>query len=96
MRSVLQNLPSGCSVEEPSISTTMKVKQGEVSGVGGLDKGSGDREKRRWHHSQYLAFGCGEGTGTPLQYSCLENPVDGGAWQAAVHEVAKSWTQPNN
>ena len=34
----------------------------------------------------------GEGSGTPLQYSCLENPVDGGAWWAAVHEVAKSRT----
>ena len=32
----------------------------------------------------------GEGDGTPLQYSCLENPMDGGAWKAAVHEVAKS------
>ena len=32
----------------------------------------------------------GEGSGTPLQYSCLENPVDGGAWWAAVHGVAKS------
>ena len=35
----------------------------------------------------------GEGNGTPLQYSCLENPMDGGAWWAAVHRVAKSWTQ---
>ena len=34
----------------------------------------------------------GEGNGTPLQYSCLENPMDGGAWQAAVHGVAKSRT----
>ena len=34
----------------------------------------------------------GEGDGTPLQYSCLENPIDGGAWQAAVHGVAKSDT----
>ena len=34
----------------------------------------------------------GEGNGTPLQYSCLENPVDGGAWKAAVHGVAKSRT----
>ena len=33
----------------------------------------------------------GEGNGTPLQYSCLENPMDGGAWQAAVHGVARSW-----
>ena len=31
--------------------------------------------------------------GTPLQYSCLENPMDGGAWWAAVHEVANSWTR---
>ena len=34
----------------------------------------------------------GEGNDTPLQYSCLENPMDGGAWQAAVHGVAKSQT----
>ena len=32
----------------------------------------------------------GEGSGTPLQYSCLETPMDGGAWWAAVHGVAKS------
>ena len=38
--------------------------------------------------------GCNrEGNGNPLQYSCLENPMDGGAWQATVHGVAKSWTQ---
>ena len=34
----------------------------------------------------------GEGNGTPLQYFCLENPMDRGAWQATVHGVAKSWT----
>ena len=33
-----------------------------------------------------------EGDGTPLQYSCLENPMDGGAWWAAVHGVAQSQT----
>ena len=33
---------------------------------------------------------CGEGDDTPLQYSCLENPMDGGAWWAAVRGVAKS------
>ena len=38
----------------------------------------------------------GEGNGTPLQYSCLEDPMDGGAWWAAVHGVAKSWTQLGN
>ena len=36
---------------------------------------------------------CGEGTGTPLQYSCLETPMDGGAWWAAVRGVAKSRTR---
>ena len=35
----------------------------------------------------------GEGNGNPLQYSCLENPMDGGAWWATVQEVAKSWTR---
>ena len=35
----------------------------------------------------------GEGNGTPLQYSCLENPMDGGAWKAAVHGVAEGWTR---
>ena len=34
----------------------------------------------------------GGGHGNPLQYSCLENPVDRGAWQATVHRVAKSQT----
>jgi len=35
----------------------------------------------------------GEGDGTPLQYPCLENPMDGGAWRATVHGVAKSRTR---
>ena len=37
-----------------------------------------------------------EGNGTPLQYSCLETPTDGGAWWAAVHGVAESWTRLND
>ena len=37
-----------------------------------------------------------EGSGTPLQYSCLLNPMDGGAWWAAVHGVAKSQTRLSN
>ena len=37
----------------------------------------------------------GEGNGTRLQYSCQENPMDGGAWWASVHGVARSWTQLN-
>ena len=48
-----------------------------------------------WNSAQcyVLAYMGGEGNGTPLQYSCLENPVDGGGWWAAVHGVAKSWTR---
>ena len=38
----------------------------------------------------------GEGNGNPLQYSCLENPMDRGAWWATVHGVTKSWTQPSD
>ena len=35
----------------------------------------------------------GEGNGGPLQSSCLGNPMEGGAWEAAVHGVTKSWTR---
>ena len=38
----------------------------------------------------------GEGNGNPLQYSCLENLTDRGAWWTTVHGVTKSWTQPSN
>ena len=34
-----------------------------------------------------------EGNGCPLQYSCLENPIDRGIWKATVHGVAKNWTR---
>ena len=34
----------------------------------------------------------GEGNGNPLQYSCLENSMDRGAWRASVHEEAQRWT----
>ena len=68
---------------------------------------SGVRESRLHHISPTCDFDCTlilaiwvdmdciirEGNGTPLQYSCLENPMDGGTWWAAVHGVAKSWTR---
>ena len=40
------------------------------------------------HASEQL----GEGNGTPLQYSCPENPMDRGAWKAAVNGIAEGWT----
>ena len=41
----------------------------------------------------YSSAFSGEGNGTPLQHSCLENPMDGGAWKAAVHGVAEGQTR---
>ena len=38
-----------------------------------------------WFDLHFCSNSCREGNGTPLQYSCLENPMDGGAWCAAVH-----------
>ena len=40
-------------------------------------------------HLDLFNYHIGEGNGNPLQYSCLENPMDGGAWKAAVYGVAK-------
>ena len=46
-----------------------------------------------WLHF-YFSFSCiGEGNGNPLQFSCLENPRDGGAWWAAIYGVAQSGTR---
>jgi len=45
------------------------------------------------HNLWWFTQSNGEGNGTPLQYSCLENPMDRGAWWAAVHGVVKSQTQ---
>ena len=45
------------------------------------------------HDYFHFSLSCtGEGNGNPLQYFCLENPRDGGAWWAAVYGVAQSWT----
>ena len=42
-----------------------------------------------WRILSIILLACGEGNGTPLQYSCLENPMDRGAWWAAVHGVTR-------
>ena len=46
-----------------------------------------------WVRSLVLGRSPGEGRGNPLQYSCLDNPMDRGAWRATVHGVSKSWTR---
>ena len=48
---------------------------------------------RIFHNNEEVRPGYGEGDGTPVQYSCVENPMDGGACWAAVHGVAKSRTR---
>ena len=50
----------------------------------------------RPHELQHARPRCREGNGTPLQYSCLENPMDGGAWWAAIHGVTKTRTRLSN
>ena len=54
------------------------------------------RTVTRFHHLAGAEHMIGEGNGNPLQYSCLENPMDGGAWWATVHGVGKSWIRPSN
>ena len=48
---------------------------------------------RKFSQSFLGGFTLATSNGTPLQYSCLENPIDGGAWKAAVHGVAEGWTR---
>ena len=62
--------------------------------IKGRDKNKKERETGK---IRVLNFGQdfqenGEGNGTPLQYSCLENPMDGGTWKAAIHGIAEGWT----
>ena len=59
---------------------------------GNKERGPGSRSSRVkvWMNLEPVI---GEGDGTPLQYSCLENPMDGGSWWAAVHGVVEGWTR---
>ena len=56
-------------------------------------KREGNCQRRPNNNNVVTKHSYGEGNGSPLQYSCLENPMDGGAWWAAVHRVAKSQTR---
>ena len=83
----------------------LKDKRRGFLGEGVVDMGEGlqnhdlcrdhiDQELGKWSRVYLYSRGSGgECNGTPLQFSCLENPMEGGAWWAAVHGVAKSWTQ---
>ena len=54
-----------------------------------------ESDTTEWLHFHFSLFCIGEGNGNPLQYSCLENHRDGGAWQAAVYGVSQSQTRLN-
>ena len=58
----------------------------------GFPGGSDDKESACNAGDLGLGRSPGEGKGYPLQYACLENPMDRGAWKAIVHRVAKSQT----
>ena len=69
-----------CSVETSQVTLVVKnqpANAGDIRDVGSIPE---------------LGRSPGGGHGNPLQYSCLENPMDRGAWQATVHRVAKSQT----
>ena len=81
--------------------TRYKVLEISIKGEGRLgrlksiigQKGNSKRPIRRRFHFGKPRGSLGEGNGTPLQYSCLETPMDGGAWWAAVRGVPKSRTR---
>ena len=66
---------------------------GQRSLVGCSPWGHEESDMTEWLHFHFSLSCIGEGNGSPLQCSCLENPRDGGAWWAAVYGVAQSWTR---
>ena len=81
----LNNLETETQCKE----SLLQAQESEVKPAG---PASPLQEERRLGLNRELSLIIGEGDGTPLQYSCLENAMDGGAWWAAVHGVAKSDT----
>ena len=72
-------------------SSTLAWKIPWMEEPGGLQS-MGSQESDTTERLHFSLSCIGEGSGNPLQCSCLENPMDGGAWWAAVQGVAKSWT----
>ena len=64
-----------------------------LQAYGGFPDGSVGKESACSAGDTGSIPGLGRGPGNPLQYSCLENLMNRGAWQATVHRVAKSWTR---
>ena len=86
---VIQKLVNNRNVKQPLVTCrTILVKQ-STSQVEFFQKWFSVRKSIILGYQGYY----GEGNGSPLQYSCLENSMDRGAWWAAVHEVAQSRTR---
>ena len=68
-------------------------QQAQLNLLGGHPCQLNERSSGSDEGAGQLGSALGEGNDTPLQYSCLENPMDGGAWWAAVHGVTKSRTR---
>ena len=71
----------------------LKKNQGFPGGSRGKESSCQCRRSKRHRCIAWVGISPGGGNGNLLQYSCLENPRDGGAWWAAVYGVAQSWTQ---
>ena len=80
-----------CEISKEDLCFNCEIKQNEIK-PSGLFK-TNFNHKTKKSELIFIALFVGEGNGTPLQHSCLENPMDGTAWWAAVHGVAKSQTR---
>ena len=74
-----------------------KKKKGEIldfpGGTSGKESACQCRRHKKHEFNPGSGRSPGEGNGNPLQYSCLENPIERGPWRATVHGVTKSRTQ---
>ena len=77
------------SIVAPHSSTLVWKIHGRRSLVGCSPQGREESDTTERVYVHFLLSCIGEGNGNSLQYSCLENPMDGGAWWAAVHGVAR-------
>ena len=73
-------------------STDVYNREGFPGGTSGKEPTCQSRRHKRYGFNPWVRRSPGGGHGSPLQYSCLENPMDKGAWRATVHRVTKNWT----
>ena len=79
--------------QQPTPALLPGKSHGQRSLVGYSPWGSKELDTTEWLHFHFSLSCTGDGNGNPLQYSCLENPRDGGAWWAAVYGITQTQTQ---